>query len=142
MTAERHVTGIGGIFFKARDPAALAAWYADTLGIPVAAGGNFATFSVVGADCRGGPVQTVWSTFPDDTKYFEPSAAHFMVNYRVEDLDAILERLRSLGAMVDDRIEESEFGRFGWAADPEGNRFELWQPPLRGIAKPEDPEIG
>lgn len=134
MDSEAKVTGIGGIFFKARDPRSLAAWYAKVLGVPVETGNNYATFSVSGADCRGGPVQSVWSTFPDDTKYFDPGPATFMINYRVADLDAMLDRLRLAGTTVDDKVEESEFGRFGWAIDPEGNRFELWQPPVAGVS--------
>ena len=70
---------------------------------------------------------TVWSIFPGDTGYW-PAEQQAMVNYRVADLDAMLEQLRAAGVEVDERIEEQEFGRFGWAVDPEGNRFELWQP--------------
>jgi predicted enzyme related to lactoylglutathione lyase len=71
----------------------------------------------------------VWATFPLDTKYFAPSESPLMINYRVTDLEAMLAQLRSAGVSVDDKVEESVFGRFGWATDPEGNRFELWQPP-------------
>jgi predicted enzyme related to lactoylglutathione lyase len=122
---KQSILGIGGIFFKARDPAALAAWYREHLGVPVAAAdATHAVFTEQQAT-------TVWSTFPADTTYFAPSTAPFMVNYRVADLVAMLAQLRAAGVPVDDRIEESEFGRFGWATDPEGNRFELWQPPLK-----------
>lgn len=72
---------------------------------------------------------TVWSIFPSDTTYFDPSTAPFMVNYRVEDLDGVLAALRAEGCTVDDRVDSSEFGRFGWVLDPEGNRLELWEPP-------------
>ena len=72
---------------------------------------------------------TVWSLFPEDTSYFDPSTAGFMLNYRVRDLEAMLAQLRTAGATVEDRIEDYDYGRFGWAMDPEGNRFELWQPP-------------
>lgn len=71
----------------------------------------------------------VWSIFPSDSRYFDPSPAPFMINYRVDDLDEVLSGLRRERCAVDDRIEESEFGRFGWVADPEGNRVELWEPP-------------
>jgi predicted enzyme related to lactoylglutathione lyase len=71
----------------------------------------------------------VWSIFAGDTNYFGPSGQQSMVNYRVSDLDAMLVQLREAGVPVDDKIDDSEFGRFGWATDPEGNRFELWQPP-------------
>ena len=118
-----HILGIGGVFFKARDPKALAAWYCEHLGIPVEASQTYA------AIVSSGPgEQTVWSTFPADTAYFGPGPAPFMVNYRVRDLDAMLAQLRSAGAQVEDRIEDHDYGRFGWAVDPEGNRFELWQP--------------
>jgi predicted enzyme related to lactoylglutathione lyase len=70
---------------------------------------------------------TVWSPFPQDTEYW-PAEKHGMVNFTVADLDAMLAQLRAAGVEVDDRVEELEFGRFGWATDPEGNRFELWQP--------------
>jgi predicted enzyme related to lactoylglutathione lyase len=118
------VVGIGGVFFKARDPQALARWYATHLGVPVEPDQTY------GALASTGPgEQTVWSTFPADTEYFGGGPAQLMVNYRVRDLDAMLAQLRAAGAVVDERIEEFEYGRFGWASDPEGNRFELWQPP-------------
>jgi predicted enzyme related to lactoylglutathione lyase len=120
------VLGIGGIFFKARDPKALAAWYQENLGITLESG---QTSSMLMSTEAG--EMTVWSTFPDDTKYFGcPSP--FMLNYRVRDLDAMLAQLRAAGAKVDDRVEDYDYGRFGWATDPEGNRFELWQPPTAG----------
>jgi predicted enzyme related to lactoylglutathione lyase len=112
------VVGIGGVFFRAKDPEALRAWYAEHLGIDVQDWG--------GAPFEGGT--TVWSIFASDN-YFGPSGQQSMVNYCVDDLDAMLERLRGAGVPVDDKIEDSELGRFGWATDPEGNRFELWQPP-------------
>lgn len=121
-----RVVGIGGIFLKARDPEGLAAWYRDHLGVPIDAGHTYGTFTA-GA-VGGGPEQTVWSAFAADTTYFAPSEAPFMVNYRVDDLDRMLAQLRTAGADVDDRVEEYAYGRFGWAMDPEGNRFELWEP--------------
>ena len=112
-----RVVGIGGVFFRARDPDALREWYVEHLGIEPEDHG--------GALFEGG--HTVWSIFPDDTDYFGPSGQQGMVNYRVDDLDAMLDQLRAAGAEVDERTEEYDFGRFGWAVDPEGNRFELWQ---------------
>jgi predicted enzyme related to lactoylglutathione lyase len=114
-----RVVGIGGTFFRAKDPDALRAWYAEHLGIDVQDWG--------GAVFEGG--QTVWSIFAGDTDYFGPSGQQSMVNYRVRDLDAMLAQLRAAGVQVDPKIDESELGRFGWATDAEGNRFELWQPP-------------
>lgn len=122
-----HVVGIGGIFLKARDPEALAAWYRDHLGLPVEPGATHGVFAG-GASAGGAPERTVWSLFPADTAYFGPRAAPCMVNYRVADLDRMLAQLRAAGAAVDDRVEAHAYGRFGWATDPEGNRFELWQP--------------
>ena len=117
--AER-VSGIGGVFFRARDPDALCAWYAQHLGIDME---DFGTvFTAAAGD------QTVWAPFPADTDYFGAAEQQLMVNFRVRDLDAMLEQLRSAGAEVDDNVHEMEFGRFGWAVDPEGNRFELWEP--------------
>lgn len=118
-----RVLGVGGVFFKARDPAALAAWYREHLGVPVEPGQTHGQFVGAAAGER-----TVWSAFPADTVYFGPGSAPFMVNYRVRSLDAMLAQLRTAGARVEERIEEYEFGRFGWASDPEGNRFELWEP--------------
>lgn len=115
-TRER-VTGIGGVFFRARDPQALASWYEEHLGVPVTEG--YAIFP----ESRN----TVWSPFAEDTDYW-PSGKQGMVNFTVRDLDAMLEQLRKAGVPVDDRVEDHEYGRFGWATDPEGNRFELWEP--------------
>jgi len=124
----RRVTGLGGIFFKARDPRRLTAWYRDHLGI--AAGEDGAVvFRWRDLENRESVGTTVWAPFEEDTKYFEPSRAPFMINYRVADLDAMLAQLRDAGVAVDERIETSEYGRFGWVMDPEGNRIELWQPP-------------
>jgi predicted enzyme related to lactoylglutathione lyase len=124
------VTGIGGVFFKARDPVTLAAWYREHLGVPVASDGTHALFTA-GADEGGAgtPGVTVWSPFPADTTYFGAGSASWMINYCVPDLDAMLAHLRAAGVWVADEVQESEYGRFGWAADPEGTRFELWQPP-------------
>lgn len=127
-----QVTGLGGVFFKARDPAGLGAWYERHLGLPLQEWGG-ARFQWREWAEPSRESYTVWSPFPQDTTYFAPSSAPFMINYRVDDLDAVLQRLRDAGVSVDDRIEASEFGRFGWATDPEGNRFELWEPPAPGV---------
>ena len=122
------VTGIGGVFWKSKDPKALQAWYAERLGVPVHDGGvMMLEWEDPTHPSRKG--QTVVAPFPADTKYFEPSTAPFMVNFRVRDLDAMLAQLRAAGVRVDDKIDESEYGRFGWVIDPDGNRIELWQPP-------------
>jgi predicted enzyme related to lactoylglutathione lyase len=114
------VEGVGGVFFRAHDPDALRAWYAGHLGIDME---DFGTvFTAKDGD------QTVWAPFPNDTAYFGPSGQQLMVNFRVRDLDAMLAELRAAGVDVDDRVERMEYGRFAWASDLEGNRFELWEP--------------
>ena len=122
-----RVKGIGGVFFKSRDPESLLGWYREHLGIEHAHG--CAVFPWRRAEDPQRKGSTVWSPFSKDTEYFAPSEASFMINYRVDDLDAMLAQLRAAGVTVDDRIEESEFGPFGWAMDPDGNRLELWEPP-------------
>jgi predicted enzyme related to lactoylglutathione lyase len=119
----KRVTGIGGIFFKARDPVALRVWYQKHLGIDVQAWGG------TGFDWGKDGGSTVWSIGPDDNDYFAPSRASFMVNYRVADLHGLLAALRAEGCQVLDKVDESEFGKFGWVVDPEGNKLELWEPP-------------
>ena len=119
-----RVIGIGGIFFKARDPQALSAWYAQHLGLKIEGFGGAMFF-----EDSARPGCTLWTPFKEDTKYFEPSTKPLMINFRVDDLDVLLAALRGAGVQVDSRVDESEFGRFGWIMDPEGNRVELWQPP-------------
>jgi len=123
-----RVTGIGGVFFKARDPKALGAWYREHLGIAVEDWGG-AAFRWVTDDNPTGTGTTIWNPFPATTSYFAPSESSFMINYRVSDLHALLAALRREGCTVDDKVDESEYGKFGWVMDPEGNRIELWQPP-------------
>jgi predicted enzyme related to lactoylglutathione lyase len=115
-----RVTGIGGVFFRAKGPEALVAWYAEHLGIPVQPDGY-----VVFAESRSAHV---WAPFRDDTDYW-PAEKQAMVNFVVPNLDAMLDQLREADVEVDERVEDMEgVGRFGWAVDPEGNRFELWEP--------------
>lgn len=124
-----RVVGIGGIFFKARDPVALREWYRQHLGINVEAwGGTAFRWNTPGRTEPDGGV-TVWNVMPETSTYLDPSASRFMVNYRVDDLDALVAALREAGCAVDDKVERSEYGAFGWVMDPEGNRVELWQPP-------------
>lgn len=123
----QRVTGIGGIFFKSKDPKALGAWYRTHLGLKVEDWGGVA-FNWAD-DPSQGKGKTVWSPFKADTKYFEPSAAPYMINFRVADLHALLAALRAEGCEVLDKVDESEFGKFGYVLDPEGNKLELWEPP-------------
>jgi len=132
-----RVIGIGGIFFKAQDPDRLREWYRRHLGLPIAVWGGV-RFDGAAASADGRQVATVWNIFSSQTRYFEPSPGPFMINYRVEDLEAVLTALRAEGCVVDDKVEDSEYGRFGWVADPEGNRLELWEPPA--AATPEERE--
>ena len=126
-----RVLGIGGVFFKSRDPKELQAWYSRHLGIESDTDG-YALFKWRDAQDTDKEHATVWSPFPSDTTYFNPTNAPYMINYIVDDLDGILQQLRDAGAEVDDKVEEMEYGRFGWAVDPEGTRFELWEPPAKG----------
>jgi predicted enzyme related to lactoylglutathione lyase len=130
----QRVTGIGGIFFKAKDPKALGAWYKTHLGIDVSDWGG-CTFDWAEPGAPQRPGQTVWSLFPDDTTYFSPGTAPFMINYRVADLESLVAQLRVEGCAVDEKgIQDNEYGKFAWVLDPEGNRLELWQPPPGGCA--------
>lgn len=117
-----RVLGLGGVFFRAKDPRALAAWYAENLGVPVEAGQSY------GSMVSAGPgEQTVFSTFPEDTDYFGPGTSQFMLNFRVSNLEAMLAQLVAAGVEVT-RSDDQSYGKFGWGIDPEGNRFELWEP--------------
>lgn len=127
----KRVTGIGGIFFKTQDPQALYQWYEKHLGIPPAAHGTSATFEWRELDEPEAKGMTVWSIFPRDTKYFDPSASPFMINYRVHDLDALLVALQEEGVKIDPHREDGDYGRFAWIMDPAGNRIELWEPPKK-----------
>jgi len=119
-----RVLGIGGVFFRAREPDTLRAWYAEHLGVELEDYGGI-TFWAEAGDV------TVWAIFPATTEYFGAGERQAMINYRVSDLDAMLGQLRATGVNVEADVQEEEFGRFGWATDPEGNRFELWEPALR-----------
>jgi predicted enzyme related to lactoylglutathione lyase len=124
----QRVVGVGGIFFKARDLEALRAWYRDHLGLSITEWGGV-TFEPTLTSPGGRPSTLMWSLFPADSNYFDPSPSSFMINYRVDDLDQVLAALRAEGCQVDERVDRSEFGKFGWVMDPEGNRIELWEPP-------------
>ena len=124
----RRVTGIGGIFFKATDPAALGAWYKEHLGIDVQSWGG-ASFSWTDESGKPTAGTTIWSVGSTDGNQFAPSTASFMVNYRVADLQSLLKALRAEGCNVLEKTDDSEYGKFGWVMDPEGNKVELWQPP-------------
>ena len=122
-----HVRGIGGIFFKSDNAPALYAWYEKHLGI-AGRPNEGAMFPWRRADDASREELTVWSIFPASTKYLGSSKAGFMINYIVDDLDALLAELRAQGVAVDERVERHEYGNFGWITDPDGNRIELWEP--------------
>ena len=115
-----RVTGIGGVFFRSRDPEALTRWYVEHLGLEASEHGP--VLLRASADAI-----TVWAPFPEGTDYIG-GPAQWMVNFRVRDLDAMLRQLRERGVEVEDKTEDYDYGRFGWARDPEGNRIELWEP--------------
>ena len=124
----KRVTGIGGIFFKAKDADALRAWYRDHLGVDVLPWGG-AAFRWVDDDGKPVGGTTIWNVSGFDNDYYAPSTSTFMVNYRVADLKSLLQALRAEGCNVVDKTDDSEYGKFGWVIDPEGNKVELWEPP-------------
>lgn len=124
----KRVTGLGGLFFKAKDPKAMYEWYEKHLGIQREAHGGGAAFHWRDADDPETTGLTAWAIFSQDSNYFAPSSAPFMMNFRVENLDALLRTLREEGVAVDPKVEEYDYGKFAWITDPEGNRVELWEP--------------
>jgi predicted enzyme related to lactoylglutathione lyase len=124
----KRVTGVGGIFMKSANPKAMREWYQRHLGIDVQEWGG-AAFSWKGPQNPDGVGTTVWNVFDASSNYFEPSRAPFMVNYRVADLVALIAALRAEGCNVGEKMDESEYGKFGWVFDPDGNKIELWEPP-------------
>jgi len=124
----KRVTGIGGIFFTARDPVALRAWYQKHLGIEVQEWGG-AAFRWADADGHPAAGTTIWTIADAAGSQFAPGTSAFMVNYRVADVHALMQALRAEGCNVIDKTEDSEYGKFGWVVDPEGNKVELWEPP-------------
>lgn len=124
----KRVTGIGGIFFNSSDPLRLRAWYKDHLGIDVQNWGGTA-FTWTDSEGKATAGTTVWSVGDATSNHFAPSTAPFMINYRVTDLHALVKVLRTEGCNVLDKIEESEYGKFAWVIDLDGNKVELWEPP-------------
>jgi predicted enzyme related to lactoylglutathione lyase len=124
-----RIIGIGGIFFKSADQEGLRGWYRQQLGIE--AGEYGAQFPWRSQSDPSQEHCTIWSVFPASSSYFDPSTAGFMINYIVDDLDGLLERLQENGAQIDAKREDHEYGRFAWIYDPDGNKIELWEPPAR-----------
>jgi catechol 2,3-dioxygenase-like lactoylglutathione lyase family enzyme len=119
-----RITGVGGVFFKAKDPKALAAWYRDVLGLPLESWGG----AKLSYDAPRHPPALIWNAFPASTKYFAPSTGEFMINYAVDDMNAFLARLHTKGVEILKREDDESNGRFAWILDPEGNKIELWEP--------------
>ena len=122
----KKVTGIGGIFFKCKDPEKMKEWYNNHLGLD--AGKYGATFEWRQAEDSTKKGTTAWNPFSEKTKYFDPSTKEFMVNYRVENLEALVEELKKEGVTITDAIETVDYGKFVHIMDPEGNKIELWEP--------------
>ncbi|MDA0973188.1 MAG: VOC family protein [Bacteroidetes bacterium] len=122
---KKRVIGIGGIFFKCKDPDATREWYGKHLGLVTNEYGS--TFEFRNAEKPEEKNYLQWSTFKEDTNYMEPSKASFMINYRVEDLHALVKELKAEGVQIVDEIEEFEYGKFVHIMDPEGNKVELWE---------------
>lgn len=121
-----RVTGVGGIFLRSHDPSRLAKWYTEHLGLSVSAdNAAILRWSDEGVSGTG---MTVWSVFPEDTTYLGPGTQATMVNYRVDDLEALLLKLAAAGVWVDPHREDFPYGRFAWVQDCDGNRLELWEP--------------
>jgi predicted enzyme related to lactoylglutathione lyase len=120
------VTGLGGVFFRSADPQALKTWYREQLGIESESWGfAFRWRELAETEQQG---YTVWSPFPESTEYFAPSAKQFMLNYRVDDLEGLLEKLGAAGVQIAGEVQKEENGKFAWIIDPEGNKIELWEP--------------
>ena len=115
----KHVTGIGGIFFRSKDTDALATWYNEHFGIDVVNGETIWSQ-------EAGP--TVFSPFKEDTEYFGRRDQQFMINFRINDLDGFLEKLQAAGVKIDPERQEEVYGKFAWVYDPEENKIELWEP--------------
>lgn len=118
----QKITGVGGIFFKARDPQQLMEWYSQHLGLQFQHG--FVQFECTGET----PGTTTVAIFKEDSGYFSPSGRPYMINFRVADLRGLLDELREKGVAIAGDMQEHEYGRFGWVIDPEGNKIELWEP--------------
>ncbi|MBL7849846.1 MAG: VOC family protein [Cyclobacteriaceae bacterium] len=129
----KRVTGIGGIFFKAEDPGKIKEWYAKHLGFNVDEYGSSFLWKELDAPDSSTPARTVWSPFPKDTTYFDPSDRPYMFNYRVENLLELVKILKEEGVTVVGKIEIYPYGKFAWIMDPEGNKIELWEPVDSGL---------
>jgi len=120
----KRVTGLGGFFFKCDNPNEIKDWYKNHLGIPTDQYG----WTFWWKDADGNDCSTQWSPFGANTQYFNPSEKQFMMNFRVHDLEALLQVLKEEGVTIVGEMETYDYGKFGWILDPEGNKIELWEP--------------
>lgn len=121
-----RVTGVGGVFLRSSDPKRLTAWYVEHLGLPLTSWGgvNFEWKD----DALSADGSTAWTAFSADSTAFGETSQQVMINYRVDDLDALLEKLETAGIWIDPKRDSADFGKFAWIRDCDGNRVELWQP--------------
>ena len=133
--ADSRAVGLGGVFFRAKNPAKLSSWYRKHLGIKTT--NNTALFTWRSSKGSKKTGYTVWALFPSNTSYFRNSRKQFMINYRVKSLDKVLAKLRREHVKVARKVEDLEYGRFAWVSDPEGNWLELWEPPRKYLAPEE-----
>jgi predicted enzyme related to lactoylglutathione lyase len=120
------VTGIGGVFFKSENPAELKKWYTNNLHFPIDEYGHPFAWRQLEDPKKIGYTQ--WSVFEKDTEYLKPAKKDFMINFRVENIEALIEEMKENGLQVVGKMEEYEYGKFAWVMDPEGNKIELWEP--------------
>ena len=132
-TKMKKVTGIGGIFFKCKDPKAINEWYKTHLGFDTSPYGTSFEWREIDDSTKKGLTQ--WNPFAENTKYFEPSTKDFMINYRVKNLEALVEQLKNEGVTIVDKIEDSEYGKFVHILDMEGNKIQLWEPKDQNMIK-------
>ena len=121
---KKRVSGIGGIFFKTKDPKTTKDWYNKHLGLNTDQWGSTFWWK----DKEGNDCSTQWSPMKEDTDYYEPSKKQFMINYRVENLEELLEELKKEGVEIVGEMQTFDYGKFGWIMDPDGNKIELWEP--------------
>ncbi len=133
---EGRAVGLGGVFFRARNPGKLSEWYRRHLGLKTTQNTALFTWRSPKASKRLG--HTVWALFPADTPYFRNTRKQFMINYRVKDLERVVAKLRKERVKTAGKVEDSKYGRFAWVCDPEGNWLELWEPPRKYRAPEEE----
>jgi catechol 2,3-dioxygenase-like lactoylglutathione lyase family enzyme len=119
-----HITGLGGVFFKSKDPKALSAWYRDVMGLKIEDWGGAA----LSYDVPDHPPVVVWSAFDSNTEYMAPSSREFMINFAVDDLSGFIAQLEQKGVKILKRSDDDPSGKFAWLLDPDGTKIELWEP--------------